>query len=171
MKKNNHSKGFMLVETLIVSTFITGTLVFLFIQFRTINQGYDISFKYNTINGLYAADNVKKYLLSNGIQILSPAIEKASKKYIDLTDCTDLYLTETNYCSALLPELNIKKIIITKNDLSTLIPLLDQDNSLEEEFKQFIRYIVYDKDALNHRLIIQFKDDTYATITISENEF
>lgn len=161
----------MLVETLIVSTFITGTLVFLFIQFRTINQGYDISFRYNTVNGLYATDNIKKYLIENGADILAPAVENASRKYVDITTCTDLYLTENTYCNALLPELNVKKVLFTKNNLTELLAILKDDNNLDQDMKDFIRYIAYDKDATNYRLIVQFNDNTYATITMSENEF
>lgn len=167
MKKSNN-KGFMLVETLIVSTFITGTLVFLFIQFRTINQGYDISFRYNTVNGMYAANNIKEYLLENGADAVGPAVDNASKQYIDITECTDLYLTENAYCLSLVTELNIKKVLVTNNDLSTLLPLLKNDASIDEELKDFIRYIAYDKGATNYRLIVQFNDNTFATVTISE---
>ena len=43
MQKNN--KGFVLVETLLVSVFILTTLIFLFIQFRTVKQSFDRSFR------------------------------------------------------------------------------------------------------------------------------
>ena len=46
MKKNN--QGFMLVEFLVVSIFVLGTLIFLTIEFNNINKSYNRSFKYDT---------------------------------------------------------------------------------------------------------------------------
>ena len=51
MKKKNN-KGFMLVETLIVATFLVTTLLFIYVQFNNITRTYDTSFRYNTVNGL-----------------------------------------------------------------------------------------------------------------------
>lgn len=58
-----NKKGFMLLETLVVSTFILGILIFLFIQLSTIKRAYDTSFRYNTITGLYHAKEFSKFLL------------------------------------------------------------------------------------------------------------
>ena len=48
MKKN--SKGFTLVETLIVSAFVIGTLTYLFIQINNSITNYDIAFKYDAVH-------------------------------------------------------------------------------------------------------------------------
>ena len=49
MKKN---RGYVLFETLVVSTVILGTLVFLYIQLSSIKSSYNTSFKYNTVSAL-----------------------------------------------------------------------------------------------------------------------
>ena len=46
MKKNN--RGFTLVETLVVSAFIVGILIFLFSQFSRLKSSYEASFEYYT---------------------------------------------------------------------------------------------------------------------------
>ena len=48
-----------MIEILVVSTFIISVFIYLFVQFRSINHSYQISFKYNTANGLYAVNNIK----------------------------------------------------------------------------------------------------------------
>ena len=54
MKKNNN-KGFMLLETMIVSAFIITTLTFLYVQFSNLKKSYEESFKYDSIPELYKA--------------------------------------------------------------------------------------------------------------------
>ena len=60
MKKN--TKGFMLVEFLVVSIFVLGTLIFLTVQFNNINKSYNRSFKYDTVSNLYSAKNIRKMI-------------------------------------------------------------------------------------------------------------
>ena len=64
MKKDNQ-KGFVLAETFIVSTFVLGVLVVLFLQIKTVINGYDRSFTYNTITGIYNTSEIKKYVQKN----------------------------------------------------------------------------------------------------------
>ena len=63
MKKRN--KGFMLIETLVVSTFIISTLIYLYVQFTNLKKSYDISFRYDTIPGLYSAKEIDKFINNN----------------------------------------------------------------------------------------------------------
>ena len=69
MKKIDN-RGFMLTETLIVATFLVTTLLFLYIQFNNVTKTYDTSFKYNTVNGLYAVNNIINYIKSVEKQVL-----------------------------------------------------------------------------------------------------
>ena len=68
MKKNN--RGFTLVETLVVSSFIVGILVFLFAQFSKLKKSYDASFEYlsssaETISNRLGAIHATKSSISN----------------------------------------------------------------------------------------------------------
>jgi hypothetical protein len=163
MKKNNN-RGFMLVETLVVSTFIFSTLIFLYVQFRTVNNSYSATFNYNTANGLYAVNNVKEYLLDVGYRDL--ALKIGEEKYIDITSCPIQYISELSYCRALFEKLNIKTVIFTNQDLSELKGYLLQARPFDEDLNKFINFIKYDDADNEYRLIIAFKDDTFATLKI-----
>lgn len=166
MKKLN-KKGFMLTETLVVATFIVTTLVFLYTQVRTINKSYTNGFKYNGSEELYALGNISSYLQSNGLNLIGPASISTSSKYIEVSSCRDSYLSETTYCKALMTSLNIKKVIITNQNLEELKGIMKNDNELSEEMKQFITSVKYDKNKTGYRLIAEFLNGTFATLNVA----
>ncbi len=165
MKKLNN-KGFMLTETLVVAGFVIATLVFLYTQVRNINKSYTTSFKYNNISELYALGSFGDYLKVNGLNVAGPASLLAESKYLDLSSCTEVFLAENNYCNALVSSLNIKKIILTSENLNELKIAINNDTSLSEEMKQFIRTIQYD-DGADYRIIAEFTNGTFATLKIA----
>lgn len=165
MKKLDN-QGFMLTETLVVATFVIATLVFLYAQFRTINRSYTTSFKYNNAEELYALGNVSDYLKLNGLSVVGPAASLADDKYLDITSCPGRFLSETNYCTALIESLNIKKIIITSENLNEIKANIKNDNILSEEMKNFINSVNYDANGSNYFLIAEFKNGTFAVLKV-----
>ena len=182
MRKNN--KGFILVETLLVSVFVLTTLIFLFVQFRSIRQSYERSFKYDTVTGMYAASNFSTYIKENSygtlVDTLNSECEGQSgctkKYYLNLSACPAQLLDEPTYCSRLKETLNVDHIYFTAEDLTFLIHYLDSDaylnasknnQDINRETKNFIKTIQYDKDVNRYRLILEFKDGTYASIKVT----
>ena len=110
MKKLNN-EGFMLAETSIVTTFVAGILIFLFIQFTNLGKAYDDSYIYNTPEGLYALEDIKEYINSDLDLLLYIEENIEIKKYIDLTDCS--LFKNKEYCTNLIRIENIDKIFIT----------------------------------------------------------
>ena len=182
MRKNN--KGFILVETLLVSVFVLTTLIFLFVQFRSIRQSYERSFKYDTVTGMYAASNFSTYIKENSYGTLVEALKSECdgqtgciKKYhLDLSTCPAQLLDEPTYCSRLKEVLNIEHVYFTDEDLSFLLSYLDSDaylNASREEVdinretRNYIKTIKYDKDVNRYRLIMEFKDGTYSSIKVT----
>ena len=82
MKKNN--KGFMLIETLIVTTFVAGVLLFLFFQLTSLNNSYTEYYNYNTTEGLYALEDVKDYINSDTMFQDYVSNNIRTMKYIDI---------------------------------------------------------------------------------------
>lgn len=164
MKKNN--RGFMLVETLIVSVFILSTLIFLYVQYQKITQGYDVTYKYNPTDRLYATYNIKDYILRNGYENLVVALSNSDDKYIDITTCQTEYLSNTDYCQSLLNFLNVKQVIFTRENTTELVSDLKNISLLSESMKDFIRYIKYSNQPTKYRLIVEFNDDKYASLKI-----
>lgn len=170
MKKNN--KGFMLLETLIVSTVILSTLIFLFVQFSNIKTSYEISFTHNTIPGIYIAKELSDLLIEteNNI-VLSNKLNENTNGFVLIT--TPLYLKNINttFYNTMITNMNIKNAIYTNNNLTTFKSYLNSDkidkNIFTESFKNFIFKIkTKNTNENNGRLIIMFKDNTFASIVI-----
>jgi len=158
MKKINN-KGFSLVETLVVTIFIATVLIFLFIQFSNLNSSYEDSFKYNTVEGLYALEDIKEYL-ENDFEYQLIENELSSKNYIDISDCS-IFLDET-YCQKLLEFENINNIVVAKN--------LDSYENIFTNSKEFIEFSskINNKGKEKYRIIASFNDNTFATIRFGE---
>lgn len=184
MKKKNN-QGFLLVETLIVSTFIATTMIFIFVQFRRIQNGYNRSFSYNTTEGIYATREINKYILNNGYEKIVDYMQGRTQDgetanpepYIELYNekdqCSSVYLYEVNYCSRLMDNLNVKRVLVTYSDLTDFEAVIDSYEEFDDKLKRFIKSIQYDTDDVEitrRRTIVEFKDGTYATLKLYRRE-
>lgn len=163
MKKSNR-KGFILAETIAVSTIVMTSLVILYSQFVSINNSYNRSFSYNNVNNLYLVKNIRDYLSEENLNKLISSMEESNSLYIDITSCPNEYFTEYIYCETLLNTINVKTILFTKENVNELKDKL-KDVDLTEKMKSFINYINSTTDN-NYRLIVEFNDDTYATLKV-----
>ena len=159
MKKNS-TRGFMLAETLVVTTFVAGILIYLFIQFTNLSQNYNDVYSYNTVEGLYSLRNVRNFIIKDTSVLTSIDDIIESDGYVEITDCT--IFTEKNYCLKLFELENIKKIFITNNNFDK--ELFSTSN---EGFKKFIRKIK-SQDNYKYRILAEFNDSSYATIRFGE---
>lgn len=161
MKKIDN-RGFMLVETLIVATFLVTVLLFIYIQFTNITKAYDNSFKYDTVNGLYSTKNIIKYISADGIELLTQDLINKNQDFIDITDCSSAYFGESDYCNVLIEASNIRTVLFTKENLTNL---KNNANGLDQTIIDFINYIDYEKID-GYRVIIEFNDNTFASLKI-----
>lgn len=160
MKKNS---GFMLFETLIVSTLVLGTLIFLYVQIVNLKKSYNISFKYNTIPGLYDANVLGEYLEKTGYSNIKSGLE--SSNFVDITDCV---LVNGSLCDKIIQKSNIKQALFVSSDITNLKNDLDSTN-FDKNFKRYIKRLPDTKDNYNYRLIVEFSDDTFASIPIGKD--
>lgn len=158
MKKSNG--GFVLMETLIVSAFIIGTLVYLFVQFSNIKRSYDISFQTDTITGLYQADQLASYWTQIDQTSITSALE--SNGYVELQDC-NLATSHRTYCENLIQLANAKTVLLVQDDLTELKKKLQTNNPFEEELYQYIQRLKT-SNTTSKRLIVQFNNHTVASI-------
>lgn len=165
MQKNDN-KGFMLTELLVTATLICTVLIFLYTQFYTVKRSYDNSFKYNTVNGLYALANVRDFLVQNDVYILKQNLNTNS--YIDLMGNNVSGINDMDYFHTLVSSLNIKNLIFTHSNLSELMSNLNTLSDDYEPLKRFIRYIDYDESDTRYRLIVEYNDNTFASILIGD---
>ena len=155
MKKKN-TKGFMLIETLIVTVFVAGVLIFMFVQFSKLSISYNEYYNYNTTESMYALDDIKHYIVSDSLIYTKIQTEIDSNKYLDITDCSDV--ANTDYCTRLLELENINKVIVTSNKFN-----IDNLNIDSEEFMNFMRKISSEGEE-SYRLIAKFNNGSFATI-------
>lgn len=167
MKKLN-KMGFMLTETLIVASFVIATLVFLYTQFRTVSRSYAAGFKYNNAEQLYALENMSDYLKTENLTAIGLAINETSEEYVDITSCPSNAFERSVYCNALVDSLRIKQLIVTNENLGNFVKATPNISQFSEEMKTFISSIKYKKSGTNYRLIAEFLDGTFATITVKE---
>jgi hypothetical protein len=162
------NRGFMLVETLVVSVFTLTVLLFVFIQFQKLESSYASSIKYNHSDGLYAAANIRKYILNNGFETIRDDFLVSGEKYVDLSSCNVAGLTNSVFCDKLKETLNIKTIILIAENPNLFINDFRNIRDLSENLKEFTKYIKYDNDIGVYRIILEFEDATFATVKISE---
>lgn len=162
MKKNN--KGFMLFETLVVSTVVLGALIFLYVQFSSVKRSYDINFRYNTIPGLFYAKNLEGFLKEDGYEEILVDTNASENGYVDITNC----LYSSSLCSKIIENSNMRTVLFTINDISTLQNYVSENNVFNDTFKKFILSLPTTTTNQKPRLIIEYSNDTFAAITIGE---
>ena len=171
MKKISN-KGFMLVETLVVTSFVAGVLIFMYIQFTNLSNKYNESYDYNTVEGLYSLENIKEYIeedqtlliYADNFQAEGNPIDPGTA--IDITECSSEYFSDINYCSLLFELENIEEIYLTCSwfDKNSILDIY----SFSSETKKFINKIKIDESDTGYRLIAKFTDGTFATIRLGE---
>lgn len=171
MKKNN--KGFILLETLLVSTFIITVLIYLYIQFSNVKKSYDISFKYDTIQSLYGLKEISKFINNNyGYGDFKDDADNSDNKYIELYNdntCKLTYFSDNfAYCNKIMSNLNIKTLLFVSSDVSYLKNKLKTNNPYSNNLYLYLRNLdPYIADNA-YILIAEFNDKSFATLKIDE---
>lgn len=162
MKKMNN-KGFMLTETLIVSTLIITVLLVVYIQFKSINRKINNSYNYDTVSSLYNLYNMKLFVEQENYSTIVGRLDL--DKYIDITDCPSAYFNSTDYCKSIISNTGINKLVVTKENLYSLI----DEKPFDEKFNDYISTINYSTKE-GYRLIASFSNGTYSSIRILNDE-
>lgn len=163
MKLNN--KGFALTEVLILSSVVIGVLTFMYIQFKNINRSYQKSFNYDTVEGMYLANNILNYINDDNYDLLVEQLENNPKGYIDITNCSiELFETPT-FCENLFEKSKIEKILFTKENLYELKQnLADLDNGT----KDYINQLKITNAEKEYRIIIKYNNNTFASMRFNK---
>lgn len=180
MKKSKitlNSNGFMLLETLIVSTVILGTLVFLYVQFVNVKSSYEVSFTYNTIPGIYMSKELSEFIVNlnnSGYMTLQSKLNSSTNGYVSIDPDTDFVNdNDTSLYKEMVKNMDIKYVLFVNDDLSNLKTHLSNNNDVsnifEPQFKKYILSLTTDNTQRN-RLIVEFNDQTFASVLIGDDE-
>ena len=160
-----NEKGFALTEILILSAVVIGVLTFMFIQFKTINRSYQKSFKYDTPEGLYLANNILNYINNDNYDALVEQLANTPEGYIDITNCDFNLYNKSSLCEALYRESGIEQIIFTKENPSKIKMNLKNFNNDMQDFIKQIKTINSESD---YRIIIKYTNGTFATMRFNK---
>ena len=149
-------RGFALLETLIVITFLIVSLLLLYGTFSNMLSNSKKNILYDNVSNIYKAYYVKEYLNLGSLQ------------NIETNDIRDITCNEVNIsgCATLLNELEIKKIYIANINL--------KDYDKEKYTSNLNNYLdtLTNKSNNKYRLILEFnKEDVlaFASIEIGDN--
>lgn len=173
MKKNN--KGFTLLETLIVSTFVLGSLIYLFTQINNAKTNYDITFRYDSVNAIYNTKNITYFLRENGYSNLISLVSSSSDGYIEIYNNPDdkeinsicLYVNgDSDYCALLMERVGAKTVLFTSENMNTLKSKIN-NSDYSEELKRYILQLDFDQNLENmYRIIVEYNDNTFSSLRV-----
>ena len=150
MKKNN--KGFMLVETIIVTVVVATIMTSLYIVFNRVYTAYDKKGKYTDVDAVYALKMMEDYMIDE--TTFNEKLKNTNtNSFVEIT-CT----TET-YCESVFDEYNVNKMYIVKNEENALNHLIEE--KINETFKEYLEYLInigVFEETYSHLLVVE----TYA---------
>lgn len=179
MNKMNN-KGFLLVESLIVSTFVLTILMFLYLQFNSLMTNHKKSYTYNSVENIYDLGSMSDFL-KNTNQDSTLKTNLGSNNYILLyngSSCINIPNTSTtSTCNSLASAMNLKYMIYTDSDITGLkeyVKTNTSDTNLKQDMRDFITKVDAVKVEGKGRLIAKFGDsvndvssnDRFATVAI-----
>ncbi len=174
-KKKYNSKGFILVETLIVGVFIMGIFTLLYTNFFPIIGEYERYKNYDTVESIYIVHWARMIALKGLPDSSYTTVRNIG--YLDITDCS-LYINSDgkNSCAALETMNNVSKIYLTTYSTINFKKFVKDNNSFSRSFKEYIAYLpTYSKNSSKtpangyYRVIIEYNsNDTnkYGTIEL-----
>ena len=170
MKKNN--RGFLLAESLVVSTFVLTVLILLYIQFNNLTTNYKNSYNYNNVEAIYNLSSVSNYLLQNNYNLSSQIT--ASKPYVIVYN-NGLCNMDTgiidSFCDDLINRMDAKTIIYTSSNIDIIQKYISthNDSNINQKFREFISRVETNVIQNKGRLFAEFNNGTFATIAM-DNE-
>lgn len=194
MKKMNN-KGFVLVETLIVTVFVVAIFSIIFMNFYPLIGEYERRENYDDVDSKYGVFWIKRMIQESNYNIYmpsSPGTPLGVYPYVVFReiDCNTIFSDNEEklvVCNNLFDKLDIKKVIVTTYNLTDLKKGISEEvnlygfQNLDDGLKDYIEYLPkYTYDSLNgakYRVIVEFErtitdevgeEETYNTYATME---
>ncbi|MBR3198615.1 MAG: BspA family leucine-rich repeat surface protein [Bacilli bacterium] len=167
-KRNN--KGFLLAESLIVSTFVLTVLIFLFIQFRSIMISNKRTYIYNSIEDIYTLGSISDYYKNNLNELdaiknqLQPEGQPANP-YIYIYKKAEANSLCSGACNEMATAGKFEYIIYTNSNISNIKTALNDENI--QDLKTFIKKIDAQTVEGMGRLIGKLENGHFVTVVLN----
>lgn len=151
------TRGFLLMETLLVSLTIASVLLYMYVQYSRILDSYHRLDHYDTVESLYRTEVVKRYLLENAKASFFTDI---NGKVIEITSSGNSTLTDVNGWTTLWNDLKLSKLyIVAKNaDIS----------SVDGSFKNFLNSHSSSESTGKYEVVAKYNDGTFAAVAFDK---
>lgn len=171
-KRNN--RGFLLAESLIVSTFVLTVITLIFIQFKNLMVNNKRHYSYNSIENIYNLGSLAEYLKANENESnsLNNALSISPNYYYTVFDgnsCSDFVLNPgmQSGCTNLAKDMDLKYVFYTDSNVENVKNNID---NIDQDMLDFIEKV--DSTQINGkgRLFAKFNDGSFATIAMDQKE-
>ena len=163
-------RGFVLVETLIVSVFIMSLLTLLYTNIFPIIAEYERRGYYDSVSSKYVAHWARKMILDKGQE----EIFSLQNGYLDVTDCQ--YYKDVPFCENFKSVNYIQKIYLTSATLDEFKNYIKDETRFTRELKDYLNTLPKYKNEPNlYHVIVEMKDvrieeaSSYGTIEVRKN--
>lgn len=162
MKKNN--KGFVLVETLVVTVFVMAVFSVIYINFYPLVGEYERREFYDDVDSKYGAFWMKRFIQDSSYSLTTFKGNVAGSKHYHVFSCSQLSAKQ-GLCENLRTKLHIKNVYITDYNLTQFKTVAAVEGGFSDSLKSYIDYLPEYKVAslnnANYRVIIEFERKTY----------
>ena len=128
-----HNKGFIFIETVIVLVVLSASLIGLYSSFSSVVNNIEKRKQYDNINDIYKVKIVKD---------LFESIPSNTYTTIDNSNCTNYMNAD---CKEVFSELSISEVLVTGNNIQTII---DLDINIPNTIKEYLETINKNEKSL-----------------------
>lgn len=128
-----HNKGFIFIETVIVLVVLSASLIGLYSSFSSVVNNIEKRKQYDNINDIYKVKIVKD---------LFESIPSNTYTTIDNSNCANYMNAD---CKEVFSELSISEVLVTGNNIQTII---DLDINIPNTMKEYLETINKNEKSL-----------------------
>ena len=161
MKKN----GFVLVETLIATTLIAVVFTIIYIEFGVINDNYKKTYNNNSVEKIYAVNNIKNFILADGYESFKSKIDDQDLYFKDVTNCEDFI--NQSQCTNLVNTLDIDKIVYINEGFNSFLRILTYYNQEDAYIYNYVSSYISPSDDIDY-ILVKFKDKQIAALSLNQ---
>ncbi|MDE5538953.1 MAG: type II secretion system GspH family protein [Bacilli bacterium] len=148
-------RGFAILETLIVITFLAVSLLMLYSTFTSMVNNSKRNLLYDNVSDIYKVDYLKEYLMLDKLATL------VDESKIKMISCSDFSLAS---CNSLINEMKINKMYVVKYDLKNY-----EQDLYSSSFNNYLDTLS-NKGDYKYRLVVEFAgEDNYQYASIGFN--
>ncbi len=158
MKKNTRldTRGFLLIETLLVSLTIAGILLYMYVQYSRITDSYHRLSQYNSVEKLYRARCIKDFLANSSADVYSLVDRSGGIYKIERGSKIGTLSFNDNLWNQ---DLNLSLLYIVKGNVDI------GSNKIDSSFVPFLKTLSEVSDD-TYQLLVKYTDGSFASVIL-----